>query len=168
MIVSMVVATGPKGEIGKDNKLLWHISEDLKNFKRITTGKIIVMGRKTFESIGKPLPNRTNVVISRDEKFNPDGVIVVRDPMMVFDLALEMEEEKGIEDLELMVIGGGEIFSFFMPYAQKIYLSEVQYDGPADTFFPALNNQEWSATEKKNYAPAGDTPGWNYKVLIRK
>ena len=157
----MVVATGPKGEIGKDNKLLWHISEDLKNFKKITTGKMIVMGRKTFESIGKPLPNRTNVVISRDENFNPDGVIVVRDPMMVFDLALEMEEELNLSDFELMVIGGGEIFKFFLPYTQKIYFSEIYYDGPADTFFPPLNQGEWEESKCENFKD------FVFKILVR-
>ena len=162
MIVSMVVATGPKGEIGKDNKLLWHISEDLKNFKKITTGKMIVMGRKTYESIGKPLPNRTNVVITRDEKWQaPEGVIVVHDPLMAFDLALEIEEEKGIEDFEMMVIGGGEIFEIFMPYTQKIYLSEVPYNGPADVFFPKIESKEWNVSEEQDFQE------FKFKVLTR-
>lgn len=161
MIVSMVVAQGPKGEIGFENKLLWHISEDLKNFKKITTGKMIVMGRKTFESIGKPLPNRTNIVITRDENYKPEGVIVVHDPMMVFDLALEMEEDLGPDELELMIIGGGEIFNFFMSYTQKIYLSEVEYQGPADAFFPALNFKDWEVKETIKF------PDFTFKVLIR-
>lgn len=161
MIVSMVVAQGPKGEIGFENKLLWHISEDLKNFKKITTGKMVVMGRKTFESIGKPLPNRSNVVITRDENFKPAGVIVVNDPMMVFDLALEAEEDLGVDNFEMMVIGGGEIFKYFMPYTQKIYLSEVEYTGPADAYFPALDFKEWEVekTEKME--------GFTFKVLSR-
>jgi dihydrofolate reductase len=161
MIVSMVVAQGPKGEIGFENKLLWHISDDLKNFKKITTGKMIVMGRKTFESIGKPLPNRTNIVITRDENYKPEGVIVVHDPMMVFDLALEMEEDLGLDELELMVIGGGEIFNFFMSYTQKIYLSEVEYQGPADAFFPALNFKDWEVKETIKF------PDFTFKVLVR-
>ncbi|MFA6238526.1 MAG: dihydrofolate reductase [Bacteriovorax sp.] len=161
MIVSMVVATGPKGEIGFENKLLWHISEDLKNFKKITTGKMVVMGRKTFESIGKALPNRTNIVITRDEKFKAEGVIVVHDPMMVFDLALETEEELGIEDMELMIIGGGEIFKFFMPYTQKIYLSEVPYAGPADAFFPNLIMNDWKVEKSEIF------DGFVFKILDR-
>lgn len=161
MNVSMVVAQGPKGEIGLENKLLWHISEDLKNFKKITTGKMIVMGRKTFESIGKPLPNRSNVVITRDENFKPEGVIVVNDPMMVFDLALEAEEDLGVEDFEMMVIGGGEIFNIFMPYTQKIYLSEVEYQGPADAFFPTLDYKEWDVTSTE------EMPGFTFKILSR-
>lgn len=161
MNVSMVVAQGPKGEIGLDNKLLWHISEDLKNFKKITTGKMIVMGRKTFESIGKPLPNRSNVVITRDENFKPEGVIVVNDPMMVFDLALEAEEDLGVDDFEMMVIGGGEIFNIFMPYTQKIYLSEVDYTGPADAFFPPLDYEEWEVTSNEA------REGFTFKILSR-
>jgi dihydrofolate reductase len=161
MIVSMVVAHGPKGEIGLGNKLLWHISEDLKNFKKITTGKMIVMGRKTFESIGRPLPNRANVVITRDQNFKPDGVIIIHDPMMAFDLALEAEADLEDSDFEMMVIGGGEIFNFFMPYAQKIYLSEVKYEGPADTFFPPIDNKEWEIVKTEDF---GD---FTFKVLDR-
>ena len=150
----MVVATGLKGEIGLNNKLLWHIPEDLKNFKKITTGKMVVMGRNTFESIGRPLPNRTNVVISRDLNFKAEGVIVIDDPLSAFDVALEAEAD------ELMVIGGGEIYKSFMPYAQKIYLSEMNYQGLADTFFPAINPATWreinsityQADEKNNVA----------------
>ena len=161
MIVSMVVAQGPKGEIGLENKLLWHISEDLKNFKKITTGKTIVMGRKTFESIGKPLPNRTNIVITRDESYKPVGVIVVHDPMMVFDLALETEEELGLQDFELMIIGGGEIFNFFMPYTQRIYLSEVEYVGVADAFFPSINYKDWEVEKTEKFE------GFVFKILNR-
>lgn len=157
----MVVAHGPKGEIGLDNKLLWHIPEDLKNFKKITTGKMIVMGRKTFESIGRPLPDRANVVITRDESFKPDGVIVINDPMMAFDLALEAEDDLGVEDFEMVVIGGGEIFNFFMPYTHKIYLSEVQYAGPADAFFPAIDFKEWEVEKQENFKD------FTFKILNR-
>ncbi|MBC7714270.1 MAG: dihydrofolate reductase [Rhizobacter sp.] len=161
MHISMVVAQGPKGEIGLGNKLLWHIPEDLKNFKKITTGKMIVMGRKTFESIGKPLPNRANVVITRDLNFKPDDVIVINDPMMAFDLALEAEDDLGEDDFEMMVIGGGEIFNFFMPYTQTIYLSEVEYQGPADAHFPAIDYKEWEVEKTEKF------PEFTFKVLNR-
>lgn len=151
MHVSMVVAHGPKGEIGQDNKLLWHIPEDLKNFKKITTGKMIVMGRKTYESIGRPLPDRANVVITRDTTFKPDGVIVINDPMMAFDLALEAESDLEVDDFEMMVIGGGEIFNFFLPYTQKIYLSEVPYEGSADAFFPSIDYKEWEVLKEEKF-----------------
>ncbi len=161
MHVSMVVAHGPKGEIGLGNKLLWHIPEDLKNFKKITTGKMIVMGRKTFESIGRPLPDRANVVITRDLNFKPPGVIVINDPMMAFDLALEAEEDLGEEDFEMMVIGGGEIFNFFMPYVHKIYLSEVNYEGPADAFFPPVDYKDWEVEKREEFKD------FTFKILTR-
>jgi len=161
MFVSMIAAIGPKGEIGHENKLLWHLPEDLLNFKKITTGKMIVMGRKTFESIGKPLPKRTNVVITRDTDFNPPGVIVVHDPMMVFDLALETEEELKISDMEMIIIGGGEVYSYFLSYAQRLYLTNVPYEGPADTFFPKVNSNDW---EVKNTEVL---PLFTFKILER-
>lgn len=151
MIISMIAAIGPKGELGLDNKLLWHIPEDLLNFKKITMGKMIVMGRKSFESIGRPLPRRENVVITRDLNFRPEGVTVLNDPMLVFDLALAREEESGNEEFEVMIIGGGEIYKFFYPYAQRIYLSQVKYSGPADTFFPEINKEEWHETTSTEF-----------------
>lgn len=157
MIVSMVVAIGPKREIGYNNKLLWHLPEDLKNFKKITTGRAILMGRKTFESIGKPLPNRKNIVLTRDESFAVEGVTVIHDPMMAFDVALDFDDS---DESELMVIGGEEIFNIYLPYTQKIYLSEVDYTGPADTFFPELEG-EWKEIEAKQFE------GFRYKIIER-
>lgn len=148
MQVSIVVAIGPKGEIGLNNKLLWHISDELKNFKKITTGKTIVMGRKTFESIGKPLPNRRNIVLTHDESLKIPGVDVITDPMMAFDLALDYNDS---DESELAIIGGAEIFKLYLPYVQKIYLSEVDYQGPADTFFPELKSDEWKVVETQNF-----------------
>jgi dihydrofolate reductase len=156
MIISMAVAHGPLREIGLDNKLLWHISDDLKNFKKITTGKAIVMGRKTFESIGKPLPNRVNIVLSKDENLSIPGAEVITDPLMAFDLALEHDDS---DESELVVIGGAEIFNIYLPYVQKIYLSEVPYKGPADTFFPELNMSEWKEVSAEKFEQ------FNFRVL---
>ncbi|MBP9682722.1 MAG: dihydrofolate reductase [Bacteriovorax sp.] len=158
MIVSLIVAVGPKGEIGNENKLLWHISEDLKNFKKITNGKAIVMGRKTFESIGKALPNRKNIVLSRDPQLSAPGIEVISDPLMAFDIALDYEDG---EESEMVIIGGEEIFKIYLPYVQKIYLSEVQYEGPADAFFPTLNESEWQQVEEQKFDQ------FNFRVLIR-
>ena len=157
MIVSMIVALGPKREIGNNNKLLWHISEDLKNFKKITSGRAIVMGRKTFESIGKPLPDRVNIVLTRDESFSLPGVFTINDPMMAFEVALDYEDE---EDSELMVIGGEVVFKLYMPFVQKIYLSEVEYSGPADAFFPELLG-EWKTLESTQFE------SFKFRVLER-
>jgi dihydrofolate reductase len=160
MIVSIVVATGPKKEIGFQNKLLWHIPEDLKNFKKITSGKVIVMGRKTFESIGKALPNRLNIVLTRDESFKAEGVSIIHDPLMAFELALNHNDS---DEAELMIIGGEEIYKIYLPYTQKIYLSEVPaFKGEADTFFPEINSAEWMTLEKKDY------PEFIFKILTRQ
>lgn len=148
MLVSFVVAIGPKRELGLNNKLLWHIPEELKNFKEITTGKAIVMGRKTFESIGRPLPKRRNIVLTRNESLNIPGVDVICDPLMAFELALEYNDS---DESELCVIGGAEIFKLYYPYVQKIYLSEVEYQGPADAFFMELNPLEWKEVASQKF-----------------
>lgn len=148
----MIVAMGPKGEIGYENKLLWHLPEDLKNFKKLTTGKIIVMGRKTFESIGRPLPNRTNVVVSRDINFRPEGVLVIDDPLLALDIGLNAPSDTSEGASELMVIGGGEIYRQFLPFAQRIYLSKIKKDpGPCDTYFPDLIESDWEVIEEKDF-----------------
>lgn len=149
MIISLIVAQGPKNEIGLNNKLLWHLSDDLKNFKKITTGKAIVMGRKTFDSIGKPLPNRKNIVLTRDKNYKPEGVDIIHDPLMAFDLALEFNDT---DDSELVVCGGEEIYKLYLPYAQKIYRTLVSdYKGEADAFFPLLDEKEWEVANEEKY-----------------
>lgn len=149
MIISLIVAQGPKNEIGLNNKLLWHLSDDLKNFKKITTGKAIVMGRKTFDSIGKPLPNRKNIVLTRDENYKREGVDIIHDPLMAFDLALEFNDS---DESELIVCGGEEIYKLYLPYAQKIYRTLVSdYKGEADAFFPLLDEKEWEVANEEKY-----------------
>lgn len=156
----MIVAHGPNGEIGLNNKLLWHIKEDLQHFKKITTGKIILMGRKTFESIGKPLPNRTNIILTRDNSFKPEGVEVIHDPEMLFDFVLTKEEED--QDLEVVICGGEEIYKIYLPYAQTLYRTLVDYKGDADAFFPSIINDEWEITE------SDPRDGYTFQTLTRK
>lgn len=158
MIVSLIVAQGPKREIGLNNKLLWHISEDLKNFKKITTGKAIVMGRKTFESIGKPLPDRKNIVLTRDKNFSYPGLDVITDPLMAFDLALEFNDS---DESELVIIGGAEIYNIYLPFVQKIYLTEVDYKGEADAYFPELDRSQWEEKDFQKFEK------FNFRVLER-
>ena len=156
MIISIIVAHGPKNEIGLDNKLLWHISEDLKNFKKMTIGKSVLMGRKTFESIGRPLPDRKNIVLTRDPQLKIPGIDVITDPLMAFDLAMDYDDS---DESELVIIGGAEIYNIYLPYVQKIYLSEVDYNGPADAFFPNLNQAEWKEIGSQKFEK------FNYRVL---
>lgn len=153
MILSAIAAIGQNNELGANNKLLWNIPGELARFKRITTGHTIMMGRKTFESIGRVLPNRTNIIITHDEKYTVEGAVVVHS----LEKALEVEKEyqvSGItyqgkkEDLlntkyvipntnEVFIIGGGQIFAEAMPQIQRLYLTIVHADFPeADVFFP--------------------------------
>lgn len=127
--ISIIVALDDKNGIGKSGGLLWHISEDLKHFKEITSGHPIIMGRKTHESIGRVLPNRTNIIITRDKNFQAEGCIVVHS----LDEALEKART---ENIETFIIGGGEIYAQALAKAGKIYLTKVRGDFGATVFFP--------------------------------
>ncbi len=136
MDISIVVATDKKGAIGKDNKLLWHLPADLKFFKEITTGHPVIMGRKTFESVGRPLPNRTNIVVTRSHDFKPEGVLIVHSIAEALQLCPPQSSPK--------IIGGGEIYKQALDLVNKVYLTEVDTIVPeADTFFPALPESTW-------------------------
>jgi dihydrofolate reductase len=143
-IVTLVVAVADNGVIGRDNALPWHLPEDLKRFKRITMGKPIVMGRKTFESIGKPLPGRLNIVLTRDANYRRGGVTVVHDVEGALRAA-EVAEE-------IMVIGGSDLFRLFLPRATSVHLTRVHGDVAGDVFWPALDDKEWLVTEREAFA----------------
>lgn len=139
-MLSIIVAVGNDNAIGKDNNLLWHIPEDLKRFKRITDGKTIIMGRKTFESLPRVLPNRFHVVLTRDESFK-----VEHEDVKVIHSLEEIKTYINSEE-EAFIIGGGEIYKLLMPYAQKLYLTRVYKSYDADTFFPNIDMNEWSVS----------------------
>lgn len=128
--ISIIAAIGKNRELGKDNKLLWHIPDDLPRFKKLTTGHPIVMGRKTFESIGRPLPNRTNIVVTRDSSYDVEGVVVVH------SIEKAIEEAKKKDKEEIFVIGGGQIYEQALPFADRLYLTIVDAQAEADTYFP--------------------------------
>ncbi|MBN2868135.1 MAG: dihydrofolate reductase [Flavobacteriaceae bacterium] len=138
--LTMIVAAGENNEIGKNNDLIWHLRDDLKRFKTLTSGHHIIMGRKTFESFPKPLPNRTHVVITRQTHYKvPEGVIVVN--------SLEDAINIAKKDTQPFIIGGGEIYKQAMPYASKIEITRVHANFPeADTFFPEINTTEFKET----------------------
>ena len=144
MKISMIVAYGKNWEIGLNNEMLWHISEDFKNFKTITSGHHILMGRKTFESIGKPLPNRTSIVLS-NTGFKHEGVHTFNDIQEAFNFARESAEE------ELFIIGGANIYETLFPYVDKMYLSEVDFEGVADAFLKPIDFSIWDLAEEKSY-----------------
>lgn len=134
MTFSLIVAATLNGVIGKDNQMPWHLPADLAWFRQNTTGKPVIMGRKTFESIGRPLPKRTNIVLSR-KPYEYEGVI--------WKESLESALEAVKESEEIMLIGGGELFKQYLPYADKLYLTQIQAHIDGDTFFPLLNWDEW-------------------------
>ena len=141
-MISISVAVAKNNVIGKDNKLLWHISEDLKRFKQITSNKKMIMGRKTFESLPGILPNREHIIVTRDENFNVDSDKVT----IVHDLNSLLEKYSKCED-EIFVIGGAEIYKQLLPYTQKIYLTKIDETFEGDTYFPEINYDEF----KTNY-----------------
>ncbi|TAF73415.1 MAG: dihydrofolate reductase [Bacteroidetes bacterium] len=136
MKISIIVAKAEKNVIGGENKLLWHLPADLKFFKEKTSGHHILMGRKTFESIGKALPNRVNLVLTRDENYKKEGVLVVKTLQQAIDLAQKNDEN------ELFIIGGGEIYKNTISIADTIYITQIDAIFEGDTFFPALSS-DW-------------------------
>ncbi len=152
MKINIIAAIGPNRELGKDNKLLWHISEDLKRFKDLTMGKVVIMGRKTYESLKKPLSNRINIIITRNQNYKIDKCLVVN--------SLEEAMEKSKTSGEAFIIGGGEIYKQALPYAQKLYLTIVEGQFEADTFFP-----DYSEFKKIVFQRKGESNGYKYTFL---
>jgi dihydrofolate reductase len=139
--ITLIVAVADSGVIGRDNTLPWHLPEDLKRFKRLTMGKPIVMGRRTFESIGKPLPGRENIVVTRDANYLREGVIVVHD----VDGALRAAGSAP----EIMVIGGAELFRALLPRAGRIHLTRVHGNIEGDVVWPSLDERDWRVVERE-------------------
>jgi len=134
-MTTIIAAAGENNALGKDNDLVWHLPDDFKRFKELTTGHYIIMGRKTFESFPKPLPNRIHVVITRKKDYKPEGCIVVNS----IEKALELAKE----DKQPFIIGGGEIYKLGLPFSDKIELTRVHGSFDADTFFPEINEHVW-------------------------
>ena len=141
-MVTIVVAMAKNNAIGKDNQLLWHLPSDLKHFKELTSGHPIIMGRKTFESIGKPLPNRTNIVISRKKDWFQEGILIVGSIKEAVKFAKKIDEE-------VFVIGGGNIYEQTIDLADKLEVTLVDAELGADTFFPKINEKVWQKTNEE-------------------
>jgi len=158
-MISISVAVAKNNVIGKDNKLLWHISEDLKRFKGNTSNKKMIMGRKTFESLPGILPNREHIVVTRDENFKVDSDKVT----IVHDLNSLLEKYSKCED-EIFVIGGAEIYKQLLPYTQKIYLTKIDETFEGDTYFPEINYDEFK-TDYVSEQFIDEKNGLNYTFI---
>ncbi len=160
MKVALIWAMAPNHVIGRNNKLPWYLPNDLKYFKQVTFGKPVIMGRKTFESIGKPLPGRTNIVISRNPDFQAPGCRVVDSLAAALELADSVALIEGIE--EVMVMGGGEIYRQALPYADRLYLTEVHAEIEGDAYFPAFDRNQWREVAREDFtAEAKEDTGSN-------
>jgi dihydrofolate reductase len=146
MIISLVVAAGSNNVIGKDNHLLWCLPNDMRYFKNVTWGMPVVMGRKTFESLGKPLKGRKNIVITRQSGWSAEGTI----PVKSLDDAQFLVKNMDVK--EMMVIGGGEIYKMAFDKAKRIYLTRVDMEEEGDTYFPPIDTNHWKMVSKKDNA----------------
>ncbi len=163
MRLAMIAAQSLNRVIGINNKLPWYLPGDLKYFKQVTLGKPIVMGRKTFESIGKPLPGRTNIVITRDAAWDHPGVRVVHG----LDEGLELAESLALIDGvdEAVVIGGAEIYALCLPRADRLYLTQVHAEVNGDAFFPALTASDWKEVGREDFEADGPNP-YDYSFIV--
>ena len=157
MIISFIAAMGKNRVIGKDNSLPWKLPADMKHFHDLTVGKPIIMGRKTFESIGKPLPNRTNIIITRDQNYKAENCIVVHS----IDEALKASE--GNE--EVMVIGGAQIYKEFLAKANRMYLTFIDAEIDGDTYFPAYKIEEWKEISYEEHERDAENPH-DYRFVV--
>lgn len=160
-MISLIWAMDENRVIGYHNQLPWRLPEDLKFFKRMTLGHPIAMGRKTYESIGKPLPGRENIVISRDENYDPEGCTVMHSIDDLLAFATENKSE------EVFVIGGSEIFKEVLPHADKLYLTMIHHQFEGDTFFPVFDIDKWELETRENGKKDEKNP-YDYEFLIYK
>jgi dihydrofolate reductase len=147
MIISLVVAVADNGVIGRDGGLPWRLTSDLKTFRRVTMGKPLIMGRRTFLSLKKPLDGRDNIVVSRSADFHPEGAIVAPDFAAALSIARECAAKRGTNDI--MVIGGADVFAAALPLARFIYKTEVHGTPSGDTLLPAIDWSQWEEVERE-------------------
>ncbi|WP_137392320.1 dihydrofolate reductase [Rhodoligotrophos defluvii] len=166
MKITFVVAVAENGVIGARGGLPWHLPSDLRRFRKITIGKPVIMGRRTYESIGRPLPGRDNIVITQSETFAPEGVYVVRSTEAALRLGAAKAMERGVS--EIAVIGGSAIFRDMLPLADRIYLTRVHDSPPGDVHFPDLPRNQWREVERQSFtAEEGESADTTLIVLER-
>ncbi len=160
-MIIMIAAVAENNALGKNNELVWHLPNDFKRFKSLTTNHYIIMGRKTFESFPKPLPNRVHVVITRQTDYNPEGCIVVDSMEKALSVCPENEDS--------YIIGGGEIYNLGLPFADIIEITKVHHTFDADAFFPKIKENEWQLVEtEENFKDDKHLYDYTYETYIRK
>ena len=162
-MLSIIVAKASNNVIGKNNSLIWHLPEDLKRFKALTTGHTIIMGRRTFESLGRVLPNRKHVILCNDMEMDiKDENIEILEDISMLDKYINSEEEN-------FIIGGATIYRLLMPYANKMYITEIDQEFEGDVSFPEINKEEWHIIEiEKGLKDQKNTYDYNYVTYVRK
>jgi dihydrofolate reductase len=167
--IAQVVAVADNGVIGADGDLPWRLPGDLKHFKAVTMGKPIVMGRKTWESLPKrPLPGRPNIVVTRQANFQAEGAEVFTDLQAALARADALAGRSDLEDPEVSVIGGAEIFRLTLPMTDRLYLTEVHADPEGDTWFPAIDRNEWREAWRRPVAAGDGAPAHDFVLLLRR
>ncbi len=160
MTISIIVAKSRNNVIGVHNQLPWHMPADLKYFKKVTTGHTVIMGRKTYESVGKPLPNRTNIVITRQQDFHADGVTI--------EASLEQALKQVTAD-EVFILGGGEVFGQAMNMADKLYVTDIDITLDGEVYFPEIDTCQWTLSSEETHQKDEKNPyDYSFKVYVRK
>jgi len=163
MIVSAIVATAKNNVIGKDNNIPWYLPDDLKYFKAKTLNHHVIMGRKSYESIGHPLPKRTNIIVTRNPFFIASNCLVVHTVEDGLEIARKNNEE------EVFILGGAQIYELSIPYLDRLYITEIDLEVEGDTFFPQLNMDEWKlVSEDPRKANGKNEHDYNFKIFERK
>ncbi len=156
-MISMIVATGKDRVIGQDNQMPWHLPADLAYFKKVTAGHTIVMGRKTFESIGRALPNRRNIVLTTSSSFEAEGCEVVHSIADILAI--------GENETELFIIGGSKLYEEMMPYADRLYITHIHHAFEGDRYFPDYNENEWTVVSREKGHRDEKNP-YNYEFVV--
>lgn len=165
--IAMIAAIGSNGVIGAGNAMPWRLPSDFAHFKRTTMGKPLIMGRKTFESIGKALPGRINIVVTRQKGYQPDGVLVIDSLDAAIDHARTIAGAEGVD--EVFIGGGGELYREAMPLADRLYITEVDLAPQGDTVFPAIDHSVWVVVDEPEVPLTGkDTASFRVKVYERR
>ena len=162
MRITIIAAIGLNRELGRDNQLIWHVPGDLKLFKKTTIGHTLIMGRRTFESVGFPLPSRTTIILSQQEDFKAEGCTVVSSLKEGILAAQKMGTK------ELFICGGARVYQESLGVAHRMLLSQIMASASADAFFPQWNMEQWQEVSRESYDGTSTSPAWDYVVWTSK